>query len=116
LTVKELLKVPLIPDPRWSRWFKLAGVPQAKPQFIATRFPNYELEARAAVQGSGAALLSPVLFADLRAQGALIAPFPLTVEGPNSYWLLGTAEALGSHFARWIGSQFGDVAALSSVS
>jgi LysR family glycine cleavage system transcriptional activator len=116
LTVKELLKVPLIPDPRWSSWFKLAGVPQAKPQFIATRFPNYELEARAAVQGSGAALLSPVLFADLRAQGALIAPFPHTVEGPNSYWLLGTAEALDSHFARWIGSQFGDVAALASLS
>ena len=107
LTVKGLLKVPLIPDPRWMSWFELAGVPNAKSQYIATRFPNYELEARAAVQGSGAALLSPVLFADLLAQGALVAPFPHIVEGPNSYWLLGTTESLDSHFARWIRSQFG---------
>jgi LysR family transcriptional regulator, glycine cleavage system transcriptional activator len=107
LTVRELLKVPLIPDPRWLDWFKLAGVPNAKPRYIATRFPNYELEARAAVEGSGAALLSPVMFADLQAQGALVAPYPYIVEGPNSYWLLGTAESLDSHFARWIRSEFG---------
>jgi DNA-binding transcriptional LysR family regulator len=86
--------------------FKLAGLPNAKPQFVATRFPNYELEARAAVQGTGAALLSPVLFADLNTQGALVAPFPYIVEGPNSYWLLGSADSLESHFARWIRSQF----------
>jgi LysR family glycine cleavage system transcriptional activator len=107
LTVKTLLQVPLIPDPRWPAWFKLAGVSNAKPRFVATRFPNYELEAQAAVRGSGAALLSPVLFADLRAQGALVAPFPEIVEGPNSYWLLGTTGSLDSHFARWIRLQFG---------
>jgi len=106
LTVKKLLKIPLIPDPRWQEWFKLAGVANAKPHFIATRFPNYELEARAAMQGSGAALLSPVLFADLKAQGALVAPFPRVVAGPNSYWLLGAAQSLDSHFARWIRAQF----------
>jgi LysR family glycine cleavage system transcriptional activator len=107
LTVKTLLQVPLIPDPRWPAWFKLAGVSNAKPRFVATRFPNYELEAQAAVRGSGAALLSPVLFADLRAQGALVAPFPEIVEGPHSYWLLGTTGSLDSHFARWIRLQFG---------
>jgi len=83
LTVKKLLEVPLIPDPRWPEWFKLAGLPNAKPKFVATRFPNYELEAQAAVRGSGAALLSPVLFADLQAQGALVVPFPYNVEGPS---------------------------------
>jgi LysR family glycine cleavage system transcriptional activator len=62
MTVRKLLQVPLIPDPRWSEWFRLAGVPKAKPQFVAARFPNYELEAQAAMQGMGAALLSPVLF------------------------------------------------------
>jgi LysR family transcriptional regulator, glycine cleavage system transcriptional activator len=107
LTIKKLLEVPLIPDPRWSEWFKLAGFPSARPQFVATRFPNYELEAQAAVRGSGAALLSPVLFADLQAQGALVVPFPYIVEGPSSYWLLGTTESLDSHFGRWIRSQFG---------
>lgn len=105
-TVRRLLKVPLIPDPRWSDWFKLAGLPNAKPQFIATRFPNYELEAQAAAQGLGAALISPVLFAGLREQNALVAPFPWAVEGPTSYWLLWTGEAAAAHFVGWMKSQF----------
>jgi LysR family transcriptional regulator, glycine cleavage system transcriptional activator len=107
LTVKGLLKVPLIADPRWSAWFKLAGVPKATPQFVGTRFPNYDLEAQAAVQGIGAALLSPVLFAELTAQGALIAPFPWVTDGPASYWLLSTEEAAETHFIRWMKLQFG---------
>ena len=107
LTVRKLLRVPLIPDPRWPEWFRLAGVPNAKPQFVAARFPNYELEAQAALQGIGAALLSPVLFAQFTVQGALIAPFPWVVDGPNSYWLLWTKGSLGAHFVSWMKSQFG---------
>ena len=107
LTAKMLLQMPLIPDPGWSAWFKLAGVANAKPRFVATRFPNYELEAQAAVQGVGAALLSPMLFADLRAQGALLAPFPWMIEGPASYWLLWGEEFSECHFVRWMKSQFG---------
>ena len=107
LTVRKLLQMPLIPDPGWTAWFKLAGVANAKPGFVATRFPNYELEAQAAVQGIGAALLSPLLFADLRAQGALIAPFPWMLEGPGSYWLLSADESSECHFVRWMKSQFG---------
>jgi aspartate/methionine/tyrosine aminotransferase len=41
----------LIPDPGWSEWFKVAGIANAKPTFVATRFHNYELEAQAAAQG-----------------------------------------------------------------
>jgi LysR family glycine cleavage system transcriptional activator len=107
LTVRKLLRVPLIPDPRWPEWFRLAGVPNAKPQFVAARFPNYELEAQAALQGIGAALLSPELFAQFTAQGALMAPFPWVVDGPNSYWLLWTNGSLGAHFVSWMKSQFG---------
>jgi LysR family glycine cleavage system transcriptional activator len=107
LNVKRLLEVPLIPDPRWTEWFKLAGVPKARPEFVTTRFPNYELEAQAAVQGVGAALLSPTLFADLTAQRALVAPFPWVVEGPASYWLLATKESAETHFVSWMKSQFG---------
>jgi LysR family glycine cleavage system transcriptional activator len=111
LTVRQLLKVPLIPDPHWSQWFKLAGVPNAKPTFVAARFPNYELEAQAALQGIGAALLSPVLFEQFTAQGLLIAPFRWTVEGRDSYWLLWTKEFWDAHFVRWMKSQFGIAAA-----
>jgi LysR family glycine cleavage system transcriptional activator len=107
ITVRSLLKLPLIPDPSWSEWFKLAGLAGAKPHFVATRFPNYELEAQAAVQGIGVALLSTILFAELVAQGALIAPFPRAVANPNSYWLLWTPESADSHFVNWVKSQFG---------
>jgi LysR family transcriptional regulator, glycine cleavage system transcriptional activator len=107
MTVKKLLRVPLIPDSRWAEWFKLAGVANAKPRFVAARFPNYELEALAAVQGIGAALLSPDLFAQFMAQGKLVAPFASTVEGPSSYWLLWTTECADAHFLVWMKSQFG---------
>jgi LysR family transcriptional regulator, glycine cleavage system transcriptional activator len=107
LTVRKLLRIPLIPDPRWSQWFALAGVPNAKPTFVAARFPNYELEAQAAVQGMGAALLSPELFAQFTARGTLVAPFSHAVEGPNSYWLLWTQEAANTHFVGWMKAQFG---------
>lgn len=106
LTVRTLLQLPLIPDPRWAAWFTLAGIANPKPKFVATRFPNYELEAQAAMQGIGVALLSPVLFAELTAQGALVAPFPWSVEGPNSYWLLWAKESSESHFVRWMQAQF----------
>lgn len=105
-TVRKLLRVPLIPDPRWSEWLKLAGMRNAKPHFVAARFPNYELEAQAALEGVGAALLSPVLFAQFIAQGSLVAPFSWTVEGPDSYWLLWSRESGAGHFVRWIQSQF----------
>lgn len=107
LTVRKFLRVPLIPDPRWSEWFRLAGVANAKPVFVAARFPNYELEAQAALQGIGAALLSPALFAQFTAEGSLIAPFPWTIEGPNSYWLLWAKESSDAHFVSWMKSQFG---------
>jgi LysR family transcriptional regulator, glycine cleavage system transcriptional activator len=107
LTVKTLLAMPLIPDPGWSEWFKLAGIANPKPTFVATRYPNYELEAQAAVQGIGAALLSPILFADLLAQGVLTAPFPSVLEGESGYWLLCDDQAAESHFVRWMKSQFG---------
>jgi LysR family glycine cleavage system transcriptional activator len=107
MTVKKLLRVPLIPDSRWAAWFKLAGVPNARPQFVAARFPNYELEAQAAVQGIGAALLPPDLFRQFIAQGTLVAPFALRVEGPSSYWMLWTKECANAHFLGWMKSQFG---------
>jgi LysR family glycine cleavage system transcriptional activator len=106
MSVKSLLKVPLIPDSGWPEWFKLAGVANPKPSFAATRYPNYELEAQAAVQGVGAALLSRILFADLVTQGVLVAPFPWMLEGRSDYWLLWADEAAESHFVKWMKSQF----------
>jgi LysR family glycine cleavage system transcriptional activator len=107
LTPRKLLGVPLLPAPQWAEWFRIAGVPRPNPRYFATRLPNYELEAQAAVSGVGAALLSPVLYAELIAQGALLAPFSWTVESASSYWLLWTRQSAGSHFVNWLRSQFG---------
>jgi LysR family glycine cleavage system transcriptional activator len=106
MTATELLHVPLIPDSRWTAWFKLAGVPNAKPSFASARFPNYELEAQAAIRGIGAALLSPNLFAQFVEDGSLVAPFSSKVEGPNSYWMLWTKRGSEAHFIEWMKSQF----------
>ena len=95
-----------MPDPRWREWFELAGMPNATPEFVHTRFPNYELEMEGAVLGIGAALLPRTLYQEPESQGKLIAPFPWTVEGPASYWLLWTKESSESHFVRWMKSQF----------
>lgn len=105
-TVDRLLSLPLIPDPRWPAWFAAAGRPEAQPRFVATRFPNYELEAKAAMQGLGVALLSPRLFAEPCERGELLAPFSTLVEGPDSYWLLAPADAPASHFEQWLQAQF----------
>ena len=102
ISAARLLELPLIPDTRWARWFELAGMPDAMPTFAATRFATYELEAIAAVKGVGVALLSPFLYDDLRAQGALIAPFEWTVHGPDSYWALWREDTPTPHFVRWI--------------
>jgi LysR family transcriptional regulator, glycine cleavage system transcriptional activator len=107
LTVRRLLSLPLLPAPQWPQWFEVAGVTNAKPKYFPTRFPNYELEAQAALNGVGVALLSPVLYAEFVAQGVLIAPFPWTIECPSSYWLLCTKESSKSHFAKWLRSQLG---------
>lgn len=105
-TAKALLKIPLIADSGWLSWFKIAGLANAKPKFVPTRYPNYELEAQAAVQGVGAALLSRILFADLLAEGVLVAPFEEVLEGAGDYWLLWRDEAADRHFVRWIKLQF----------
>jgi LysR family glycine cleavage system transcriptional activator len=102
LTPKRLLELPLIPDARWTRWFALAGLPDAVPTFASTRFTTYELEAIAAAKGVGVALLSPFLYADLVAQHALVAPFDTIVEGPQSYFALWREGAATPHFVRWI--------------
>jgi LysR family glycine cleavage system transcriptional activator len=102
LSIRQLLELPLIPDGRWSEWFKLAGQPDAKPSFAATRFPTYELEALAAAQGIGVALLSPVLFGEMCRRGELIAPFDTTVEGPASYWALWADNEEPPHFVQWL--------------
>lgn len=89
---------------RHENFSRAANVLGITPTAVSQRIRA--LEAQAAMQGIGVALLSPVLFAELTTQGALVAPFSWTLEGPNSYWLLWAKEASESHFVRWMRTQF----------
>ena len=102
MTPARLLELPLIPDTRWPRWLALAGLANAQPTFAPTRFTSYELEAAAAAKGAGVALLSPFLYADLVAEGALLAPFDVVVEGPARYWALWRTDAAMPQFVQWL--------------
>jgi len=102
MSPERLLALPLIPDGRWAKWFELAGVRDAVPTYGSTRFATYELEAIAALKGAGVALLSPFLYGDLLADGALIAPFETIVDGPASYWALWREHTPAPHFVQWL--------------
>jgi hypothetical protein len=55
----------------------------------------HELDAAAAMEGAGVALLSPILFAAQLRDGKLIQPFPHVLRGPAQHFLLLKREKRG---------------------
>jgi LysR family transcriptional regulator, glycine cleavage system transcriptional activator len=102
---EQLAGLPLLQHDDWPRWFAEAGVVSPKVRFVSTAYPTQELDASAALDGEGVALLSPALFAPLLAQGALVQPFAHAIEGPAWHYLLSrpgeTREAV-LRFANWL--------------
>ncbi len=84
----DLLALPLIADPLWPTWFAKAGAPMQAPRFLDVDYPSQALAAEAALQGAGAALLAPDLFAPLVEAGRLVQPFQEVVWGPAAHHLL----------------------------
>lgn len=80
----DLARLPLLPHPDWQHWFAQAcgdGVPALR--FAAIEFATHELNAGAALDGQGVALLSPLLYAPLLAEGRLVRPFACQLSGPD---------------------------------
>lgn len=102
----DLAKLPLIPSSDWPRWF--AEQDAAPPDQSAARrsaYPTQELAAQAALEGKGAALLSPRLFAAEIASGRLVRPFTFVLEGPERYWLVEPRKRSGpaaAMFRDWL--------------
>lgn len=93
----DLARLPLIPNSDWPRWFDEQGLGQ--PDLSAARrstFPSQDLAAQAALEGQGAALLSPRLFATEIASGRLVNPYPFVLSGPEQYWLVEPERGAGS--------------------
>lgn len=86
-TPVDLARVPLLPDRRWRSWFAQFEIPIGELRFTAD-YRSQELEAAAVIAGAGAALLSPVLFQPLVAEGKLARPFKNVVVDADSYFVV----------------------------
>lgn len=84
----DLAKLPLLRHDDWPLWFRHARTRVPRLQFCADEYPTHELDAAAAMEGAGVALLSPTLFASALRDGKLIQPFPHVLAGPNWHFLL----------------------------
>jgi LysR family glycine cleavage system transcriptional activator len=85
---QDLAALPLLPYDEWPRWFREAGAEPPALDFYADDYPTHELDAAAAVEGAGVALLSPTLFGALLRDGKLIQPFPHVMQGPAQHYVL----------------------------
>ncbi|MBX9883643.1 MAG: LysR family transcriptional regulator [Novosphingobium sp.] len=90
-TPEDLLRVPRLAqdDPWWAGWFHAAGLelPPAPP-VASILFDSQLEEARMAGAGFGAALMTPVFWAEEIAAGRLVQPFPTVFYPPFSLWLV----------------------------
>ena len=103
----SLANIPLIPDDRWAGWFQAAGVSPSVLDFVGIDFPTQDASAGAALEGLGAALLCPTLFASELCSGRLVAPFRMCLEGTGSYWVVWGSGRARPAFAEWIAREFG---------
>jgi LysR family transcriptional regulator, glycine cleavage system transcriptional activator len=85
---RDLTKLPLLQHDDWPPWFRHAGVRSPRVRFGAPAYPTSELDAVAAVEGTGVALLSPTLFASLVREGKLVQPFREVLSGSSWHYLL----------------------------
>lgn len=98
----SLASLTLLADAGWRDWFDLAGV-QAPTVLMSTiEYPNQDVAATAVLEGQGAGLLSPTLFATELAEGRLLAPFPVVLRGPAAYWLLSPPDRPATDFTQWL--------------
>jgi LysR family glycine cleavage system transcriptional activator len=107
----DLTKLPLLPHDDWLQWFRLAGVHSPDLRFCVSEYPTYELDAVAAVEGAGVALLSPTLFAPLVREGRLVQPFVNVMRGPDWHYLLlrrGETRAAVHEFRAWLQDEMFD--------
>lgn len=104
----DIAKLPLLPHDDWPRWFRETGAGEPALQFHGGQYPTHELDALAAMEGVGVALLSPTLFGALIEEGKLVQPFPDVLLGPNQHYLLMQPQEKRPRvleFASWLRSE-----------
>jgi LysR family glycine cleavage system transcriptional activator len=112
----DLAKLPLLGHDDWPRWFHHVGIRAPCLRFCADEYPTHELDAAAAIEGAGVALLSPTLFASALREGKLVQPFATVMAGPKwHYLLLNPAHGPAAQgFRAWMEAELTDSAQTSS--
>lgn len=99
----------------WPQWLQAAGVdtPVATP---GRHFSDAMLAIEAALAGQGVALAARPMVAPSLAAGTLVAPFPVAIRSPYTYWLVARADVArrpaAVAFRQWVVAQ----AALDAIS
>lgn len=105
----DLASFTLLPHPDWDRWFAEAhGATPGNLRFVEVDYPTHELNAAAALEGLGVALLSPSLFRPLLDEGRLLSPFPHVLRGPAWHFALMRSDdtrASTRHLCEWLHRQ-----------
>lgn len=108
-TAMEWTDLALLPHPDWHRWFiEMQGEVPDNLRYVEVDYPTHELNAAAALEGQGVALLSPSLFHPLLADGRLIAPFSCVLRGPDWHFALMRSDdtrASPRHLCEWLCEQ-----------
>ncbi len=86
----DIIRLPLIDarDPWWVRWLELHGLPTAiLAEQTAPSLQTQALDAEAAMDDLGVALLTPAYYRTELATGRLIQPFDRVIDEGDAYWL-----------------------------
>lgn len=101
----DLAALPLLAHDQWTNWFRETGSNAPKLRFYPDDYPTHELDAMAAMESAGVALLSPTLFAPLLREGRLVQPFSHVIRGPASHYILLPVRQVRSaarRFREWL--------------
>lgn len=115
-TPKKLLQLPILAhgDPWWRIWFTEAGLSEADLGTQRSRhYGSQVLEATAAIEGHGVAMLTPSLFDQALRTGQLVQPFELASTDGSAYWLVYSKSFRNSPkikaFRNWLDSELAEL-------
>lgn len=86
----DLLKVPRLSptEPWWTQWWRHFRIDPPSGQKRGVDLAAQALDAGAAMNGQGVALLTPLFWRDEISEGRLVCPFPELLDTNSVYWLV----------------------------
>lgn len=104
----DLATLPLLAHPGWPEWFERAGAGALELTYYPDEYATHDLDATAAVEGVGVALLSRVIFSPLVDEGKLVCPFATEIPEAAAHYVLrhpGEDRPAVAGFVDWLISE-----------